>query len=196
MTLERRCHWCGQPSAPDYADACDIHKEKARAITKISKVRSIQKREREGICIDCGKKEARYGYTMCTICGKRNAEKNRCRREGISVVVYDHIIDKDLVSVSQSARMIGVHRTRVHRLIKLGVLKVSVTLMGRFWLKEYEVNFYIKHRTAKMLNIVKCEKCGYEWWLRKSNGHKPRCPIVGCHSSKVVHYKSSKALAS
>ena len=143
MTLERRCHWCGKPSSPDFANACEEHKAKARRISRESKARIRKARKAIGVCILCGKPKNGNKMLMCEPCRLKVRKWEREYKEHNTLQKFDGYIDKGLISTAEAAIILGVSLRTVHRLVKRNKLQVRGKLRKGFWFSEKEIR---KHK--------------------------------------------------
>lgn len=44
------------------------------------RIKRNEERKANGMCVDCGKRKSEQGFTRCSICRAKRAEKQRCRR--------------------------------------------------------------------------------------------------------------------
>ena len=161
MTLARRCHWCGRPSAKDYRGACDNHVGRARQLNAESQARRRERREKTNICDHCGGRPRQFGYQQCDVCRRKQADKAVFRRLKRREAQHD-----GYVNISEAAQMLGVHRVTVHHLIKKGELhcRYQTGVKRPTWyLSEKEVSRLVDKRRATAKPNRRCLNCGHKW---------------------------------
>jgi hypothetical protein len=183
MSAERRCQWCGKPSAPDFAKGCEEHKGIMRAIAARNNKALYERRMKLGLCVYCGKRPSRFGFTTCGFCSHKKALKVKEWREDISVKRFDHRLDKDLLTVAEASDIIGIDRSGIHRLIKVDILSIFECYPSKkIWLSGQRVRRYAREREARKLNLVRCLRCGHIWSPRPDTKN-PRCS--GCYGRRI-----------
>ncbi len=139
MTKESRCHWCGVPALKEFKNACPKHIKATRIANQRSKARIKAQSRAEGLCASCNRRPRRYGYETCAVCALKGAMAARERRNATTLKRVDSLVDIGLIDVDETAEILGIHRVRVHNLIKKGLLKVRRYAFRRFYLSEDDV---------------------------------------------------------
>ena len=153
-TQKRLCHWCGQPSSPDFKNACAHHAPYERMNGERNRAARHARLLAAGRCTACGKQRSLAPLKLCSFCREKALTGQKRRRQRVRETVLRDLRSRQLITVDEAAeKHLLVHRGGVHNLIDKGQLHVATKVLRKFWLHEPEVIAFAEGRFEKQRRL-------------------------------------------